>query len=79
MKLIIFIIGILIGMLVSNYTGEGHGCPMPSVEYVQATINEHKPDWDTPLVVDGVAGPKTVKDWMFYSTGWQANNERNVK
>ena len=57
-----------------------HHCPRPSVEQVQSELNKViDPVLFEYLVIDGVAGTKTIEAWQFYNTGWEAINERNWK
>ena len=52
---------------------------LPSIESVQQKLNEViDPSLFEPLEVDGVAGTKTIAAWQFYSTGWNAENERKL-
>ena len=56
---IVFVVLVTYGYIASLW----HTCPtqpLPSVSYVQREINKAKADWQTPLVVDGVAGSKTI-------------------
>ena len=74
-----FASGLYIGL---TYTdgGTGDGSPiLPSVEYVQRELNKViNPALFEPLVVDGVAGTKTIQAWQFYSTEWEAENEKKM-
>ena len=66
------------------YQYHTHHCPLPSIEQVQSDLNDIiDPLLFDKLEVDGVAGlgisdSKTVKAWSFYSTSWEAENERNL-
>ena len=69
-----FIVGYLIGFCCRIFP---HQCPLPSVSYVQRELNKViSPFLFDQLEVDGVAGSKTCSAWMFYSTGWNAHNDR---
>ena len=67
---IIFIVWMTSGYIASLF----HQCPLPSVPHVQRTLNKN----GSNLEVDGVAGPKTVTDWMMISPTWEAQNERKL-
>ena len=50
---------------VGYFLGSQHECPYPSVEYVQSRLNEVGANLD----IDGIAGKKTIKVWMFPQHG----------
>ena len=81
--MIIYCIGSLIKACTDNSRSRdsvatrGMEVPLPSIEYVQETLNKViDPALFPTLEIDGVAGSKTIEAWQFYSTGWNAYNER---
>jgi hypothetical protein len=78
--LLALIIGFIAGIAITELCrddardGEGQGRPMPSIEYVQTLLNDH----GEGLVVDGVAGTKTVAAWAYWSPTWQNMNEKEM-